>query len=83
MCDLKISNVRKRLTRKTNRNFKPIPIHHFLEMAFSAQFPFDEIFLKPKRGFVNYIPEMLILQLELMPIMKSHAKRVAVTFKEP
>jgi len=52
-------------------------------MAFSAQFPFDEIFLKPKRGFVNYIPEMLILQLELMPIMKSHAKRVAVTFKEP
>jgi len=29
-----------------------------------------------KRGFVNYIPETLILQLEITPTMKSYVKRV-------
>ena len=29
-----------------------------------------------KRGFVNYIPETLILQFEITPTMKSHVKRV-------
>ena len=29
-----------------------------------------------KRGFVNYIPEALILQLEVTPTMKSYVKRV-------
>ena len=29
-----------------------------------------------KRGFVNYIPETLILQIEITPTMKSHVKRV-------
>jgi len=29
-----------------------------------------------KRGFVNYLPETLILQLEITPSMKSHVKRV-------
>jgi CRISPR-associated exonuclease Cas4 len=29
-----------------------------------------------KRGFVNYIPETLILHLEITPIMKSYVKRV-------
>ncbi len=29
-----------------------------------------------KRGFVNYIPEGLILQFEVTPTMKSHVKRV-------
>ena len=29
-----------------------------------------------KRGFVNYIPETLILQMEITPIMKSYVKRV-------
>jgi CRISPR-associated exonuclease Cas4 len=29
-----------------------------------------------KRGFVNYIPEELILQFEITPTMKSHVKRV-------
>ena len=29
-----------------------------------------------KRGFVNYIPEMLILQFEITPTMKTHVKRV-------
>jgi CRISPR-associated exonuclease Cas4 len=29
-----------------------------------------------KRGFVNYIPETLILQIEITPTMKSYVKRV-------
>jgi CRISPR/Cas system-associated exonuclease Cas4 (RecB family) len=29
-----------------------------------------------KRGFVNYIPEQLILQFEITPTMKSYVKRV-------
>ena len=29
-----------------------------------------------KRGFVNYIPETLILQFEITPTMESHVKRV-------
>ncbi len=29
-----------------------------------------------KRGFVNYIPEALILEFEITPTMKSHVKRV-------
>ena len=29
-----------------------------------------------KRGFVNYIPEALILQIEITPIMKGYVKRV-------
>jgi CRISPR-associated exonuclease Cas4 len=29
-----------------------------------------------KRGFVNYIPEKLILQFEITPTMKSYVKRV-------
>ncbi len=29
-----------------------------------------------KRGFVNYLPETLILQFEITPTMKSHVKRV-------
>ena len=29
-----------------------------------------------KRGFVNYIPETLILQMEITPTMKSYVKRV-------
>ena len=29
-----------------------------------------------KRGFVNYIPETVILQMEIMPAMKSYVKRV-------
>ena len=29
-----------------------------------------------KRGFVNYIPETLILQFEITPTMKIHVKRV-------
>jgi len=29
-----------------------------------------------KRGFVNYIPEALILQFEITPMMKSYVKRV-------
>jgi len=29
-----------------------------------------------KRGFVNYIPEELILQFEITPTMKSHVKRI-------
>lgn len=29
-----------------------------------------------KRGFVNYIPESLVLQLEITPTMKSYVKRV-------
>lgn len=29
-----------------------------------------------KRGFVNYIPEKLIVQFEITPTMKSHVKRI-------
>ena len=29
-----------------------------------------------RRGFVNYVPETLILQLEITPTMKSYVKRV-------
>jgi len=29
-----------------------------------------------KRGFINYIPEKLILQIEITPTMKTHVKRV-------
>jgi CRISPR-associated exonuclease Cas4 len=29
-----------------------------------------------KRGFINYIPEKLILQFEITPTMKSYVKRV-------
>jgi len=29
-----------------------------------------------KRGFVNYLPETLILQFEITPSMKSYVKRV-------
>ena len=29
-----------------------------------------------RRGFVNYLPEALILQLEITPAMKTHVKRV-------
>ena len=37
----------------------------------------DEIFdACVKRGFVNYIPEELIIELEITPTMKTHVKRV-------
>ena len=29
-----------------------------------------------RRGFINYVPEGLVLQLEITPTMKSHVKRV-------
>lgn len=29
-----------------------------------------------RRGFVNYLPETLILQIEITPTMKSYVKRV-------
>ena len=37
----------------------------------------DEIFgVCVKCGFVNYIPEELIIKLEITPTMKTHVKRV-------
>jgi len=35
-----------------------------------------------KRGFVNHIPEALILQLEITPTMKSYVKRVLGHIKQ-